>query len=78
VADAHHSVNTSTDESQFYIVGQDQNYSINKIFDSTKTAIPTTTWTFQSPLNVNNLDTSLITPLFGQHNSAASAPRSTR
>ncbi|WP_232280858.1 TonB-dependent receptor [Novosphingobium nitrogenifigens] len=68
VADAHHSVNTSTDESQFYIVGQDQNYSINKIFDSTKTSIPTTTWTFQSPHNVNNLDTSLITPLFGQHN----------
>lgn len=68
VADAHHSVNNSTDEAQFYIVGQDQNYSINKIFDSTKTAIPTTTWTFQAPYNVNNLNTSLITPLFGQHN----------
>ncbi|WP_226016096.1 TonB-dependent receptor [Novosphingobium sp. FKTRR1] len=68
VADGHHSVNTSTDDAQFYIVGQDQNYSIDKIFDSTKTGIPTTTWTFKSPHNVGNLDTSLITPLFGQHN----------
>jgi len=68
VADGHHSVNTSTDENELYIVGQDQNYSINKIFDSTKTSIPTTTWTFQDPLNVNNLGTNLITPLFGQHN----------
>lgn len=68
VADGHHSVNNSTDQSQFYIVGQDQNYSINKIFDSSQTGIPTTTWTFQPPINVNNLDTSLITPLFGQNN----------
>jgi len=68
VADAHHSVSTSTDDAQFYIVGQDQNYSVHKIYDSTKTAIPTTTWTFLSPLNVGNLGTSLITPLFGQHN----------
>lgn len=68
VADGHHSIDTSTDQNQFYIVGQDQNYSINKFYDSTQTRIPTGTWTFQSPLNVNNLNTSLITPLFGQDN----------
>lgn len=68
VADGHHSINTSTDQSQFYIVGQDQNYSINKFYDSTKTTIPTGTWSFQNPLSVNNLNTSLITPLFGQDN----------
>lgn len=68
VADGHHSIDTSTDRSQFYIVGQDQNYSIDKIFDSTKTSIPTTTWTFKPPYDVTNLDTSLITPLFGQDN----------
>jgi TonB-dependent receptor len=68
VVDGHHSVNTSTDDNTMYIVGQDQNYSITKIFDSTKYAIPTTTWTYKAPYNVGNLDTSLITPLFGQHN----------
>ena len=68
VADGHHSINTSTDQSQFYIVGQDQNYSINKIFNDTGSTIPTTTWTYQNPINVNNLNTSLITPLFGQNN----------
>lgn len=67
-ADGHHSFTTSTDENQLYIVGQDQNYSINKIFDSTQGTIPTTTWTYQAPYNVGNLNTSLITPLFGQHN----------
>ena len=68
VVDGHHSINTSSGENALYIVGQDQNYSITKIFDSTKYAIPTTTWTYKAPYNVGNLDTSLITPLFGQHN----------
>jgi TonB-dependent receptor len=68
VVDGHHSVNTSSDENALYIVGQDQNYSITKIFDSTQYTIPTTTWTYKAPYNVGNLDTSLISPLFGQHN----------
>ncbi|HWM69678.1 MAG TPA: TonB-dependent receptor plug domain-containing protein, partial [Steroidobacteraceae bacterium] len=72
VFDAHHSAADSGGgafgNNNFAIVGQNPALSVNKIFALGNSTIPTTAWTYVSPYNTSNLDTSTITPLFGQSN----------
>lgn len=70
--DAHHSTADSSGgafgNNNFAIVGQWPALAVNKIFSLGKGDIPTTAWTYVPPYNTSNLDTSTITPLFGQAN----------
>ncbi len=71
--DGHNSSETSGGgpggNNSFFIVGQQPNYSISKIFTDTGTQIPLTTWTYMAPYQLNTLGTSTISPLFAQANS---------
>lgn len=70
--DAHHSTADSGGgafgNNNFGIIGQNPAIALNKFFSLGGTTIPTTSWTYQDPHNLSNLDTSTITPLFGQSN----------
>ena len=72
VFDAHHSAADSGGgafgNNNFGIVGQDPSQADKKFFSLGNTTIPTTTWTYKNGLNINNLTTATITPLFGQAN----------
>ncbi|MEA3179532.1 MAG: hypothetical protein QOI59_3055 [Gammaproteobacteria bacterium] len=72
VFDAHHSAADSGGgafgNNNFAIIGQNPALAVNKIFALGNSTIPTTGWTYVSPYNMSNLDTSTITPLFGQSN----------
>jgi TonB-dependent receptor len=70
--DGHHSFANSDGGAQgdntFGIVGQWPANAITKTFTSGNGLIPTTSWIYKAPYNLSNLDTSTITPLFGQRN----------
>ena len=71
--DAHHSTADSGGDgdkgnNMFMIVGQNPGIAIDKIFHVGDAEIPTTTWTYQAPHTLDNLDPSTILPLFGQAN----------
>ncbi len=70
--DAHHSTADSGGgafgNNNFGIIGQNPAEALNKFFHLGSTTIPTTSWTYKDGLNMSNLDTSTITPLFGQAN----------
>jgi len=70
--DAHHSTADSGGgafgNNDFSIVGQNPALALTKTFALGNGTIPTTGWTYQAPHNMGNLDTSTITPLFGQAN----------
>ena len=70
--DAHHSAADSGGDAfgnnNFAIVGQNPALALTKTFHLGSGTIPTTAWTYQAPYTMSNLDTSTITPLFGQAN----------